>query len=81
MPRVNHAARVAKASAETGDRGVFRGNRRGNGAPLMKLSITLPKDVVLKADAHVLERKGIAGSESFNRSALIEEALRAYLAD
>lgn len=79
MRRANQARKVARASGDRGDRGAFRGHRRGSGAPLMKRSITLPRDVVFQADGHVLQRTATAGGESYNRSARIEEALRTFL--
>ncbi len=55
----------------------YRGQARADGQPLRTLSITLPADVVVDADTFVLHRKQVASG--YNRSALVEEALRAFL--
>lgn len=56
----------------------YRGQARADGQPLRTLSITLPADVLVEADTYVVQRK--QASSGYNRSALIEEALRALLA-
>jgi len=55
----------------------YRGQARADGQPLRTLSVTLPADVVGDADMFVLQRKQVANG--YNRSALVEEALRAFL--
>lgn len=73
----------ARASAPTKRRPrkknqpAYRGQARADGQPLRTLSITLPTDVVVDADMFVLQRKQSASG--YNRSALVEEALRAFL--
>lgn len=55
----------------------YRGKSRAPGSALRTLSVTLPANLVLQADAFVLDRK--QSVPSYNRSALIEEALRRFL--
>lgn len=66
-----------ESGAQSTDR-VYRGLSRAPGSTLKTLSVTLPVEVVRNADLYVVERK--QSVPSYNRSALIEEALRAFLA-
>ena len=66
-----------KKKARTRDQPVYRGKDRGDGQPLKTVSITLPADVIESADMYVLRRKQSASG--YNRSALVEEALREFL--
>jgi|SRR5690625_2295254 len=54
-----------------------RGAARAQGQPLRTLSITLPPELVSRADAVVLQKK--QSTASYNRSALVQDALEAYL--
>lgn len=60
------------------ERPAYRGKARADGQALRTVSITLPADVLTEADTYVVQRKQV--SSGYNRSALIEEALRAFLA-
>jgi len=66
-----------KKKARTRNQPVYRGKDRGDGQPLKTVSITLPADVIESADMFVLRRKQSASG--YNRSALVEEALREFL--
>lgn len=67
----------ATKRARDREKPVYRGKARAEGKPLKTLSITLPADIVSQADMFVLHRKQDASG--YNRSALVEEALRAFL--
>jgi hypothetical protein len=54
-----------------------RGSARAGEDTLAKTTVTLPRNLLANADRVVIERK--RQEPSFNRSALLEEALRAYL--
>jgi metal-responsive CopG/Arc/MetJ family transcriptional regulator len=54
-----------------------RGATRAGDDVLAKTTVTLPRNLIAIADRLVVERKRQA--PSFNRSALLEEALRDYL--
>jgi metal-responsive CopG/Arc/MetJ family transcriptional regulator len=55
----------------------YRGRNRGDGEELQKVIVTLPKSVLTELDIVVTHYK--QESRSFNRSALIQEALALYL--
>ena len=55
----------------------FRGKNRAPGSTLKTLSVTLPADLIRMADSYVLEQKQAASG--YNRSALLEEALKSFL--
>ena len=54
-----------------------RGVARAASGELVKASVTLPKELLQDVDLEVLMRK--RSEPSFNRSALVEEALRAHM--
>ena len=56
---------------------VYRGAARAVDDALAKTTVTLPKALLAAADRAVIERKLL--EPSFNRSAFVEEAMRAYL--
>jgi metal-responsive CopG/Arc/MetJ family transcriptional regulator len=55
----------------------YRGRDRGDGEELLKVIVTLPKSVLTELDIVVTHYK--QEDRSFNRSALIQEALALYL--
>lgn len=55
----------------------LRGVKRAASGELVKASITLPKELLTSVDLAVVDRK--RSEPSFNRSALIEEALLAHM--
>jgi metal-responsive CopG/Arc/MetJ family transcriptional regulator len=55
----------------------YRGRNRGDGEELQKVIVTLPKSVLTELDIVVTHYK--QEDRSFNRSALIQEALALYL--
>ena len=55
----------------------YRGKERSENGSLTRITVTLPDDLLERTDLHVLERRRDA--RAYNRSALIEEALRAML--
>ena len=57
----------------------YRGKRRSENGSLTRITVTLPDDLLQRADERVLQRRRDA--QGFNRSALIEEALRSLLDD
>ena len=54
-----------------------RGTARAGEDVLAKTTVTLPRNLLATADRVVIERK--RQEPSYNRSALLEEALRAFL--
>ena len=56
----------------------YRGAARAGTDSLAKTTVTLPKALITDTDLAVIDRK--RSEPSFNRSALVEEALRAWLA-
>ena len=56
----------------------LRGVARADSGRLVKASVTLPRELLLDVDYAVLMRKRI--EPAFNRSAMVEEALRAHVA-
>jgi hypothetical protein len=77
--RSTAASRRTRAPVTTELNG-YRGQDRSGGEELQRLNVTLPSDVLLEADLYVAKRKRQAGQGAYNRSALIDEALRQYLA-
>jgi metal-responsive CopG/Arc/MetJ family transcriptional regulator len=55
----------------------YRGRDRADGEKLLKVIVTLPKSVLTELDIVVTHYK--QEDRSFNRSALIQEALALYL--
>lgn len=55
----------------------LRGVKRAVSGELVKASITLPRELLTSVDLAVVDRK--RREPSFNRSALIEEALLAHM--
>lgn len=55
----------------------YRGRERGEGQKLIKAIVTLPKSLMTELDVVVAYYK--QEDRSFNRSALIQEALAMYL--
>jgi metal-responsive CopG/Arc/MetJ family transcriptional regulator len=55
----------------------YRGRQRGNDQQLLKVIVTLPKELLTELDIVVTHYK--QEDRSFNRSALIHEALALYL--
>ena len=55
----------------------YRGRDRGDGEQLLKVIVTLPKSLLTELDIVVTHYK--QEDRSFNRSALIHEALGLYL--
>lgn len=55
----------------------YRGRARGEGEELLKVIVTLPKSILTELDIVVTHYK--QQTRSFNRSALIQEALSLYL--
>ena len=55
----------------------YRGRNRSSSGELARITLTLPSDLLFSADTHVLKKRRHA--KAYNRSALIEAALRAYL--
>jgi metal-responsive CopG/Arc/MetJ family transcriptional regulator len=55
----------------------YRGRERADGEKLLKVIVTLPKSVLTELDIVVTHYK--QEDRSFNRSALIQEALALYL--
>ena len=65
---------MAKPSTAVGQ---YRGVARARDDTLAKTTVTLPKGLIAEADRAVIDRKQL--EPTFNRSALVEEALRAWL--
>lgn len=65
------------APAPTEAAGLRGTGRAGKGETIEKVTITLPSGVIRAADKLVFERK--RKTRAYNRSALIQEALQAYL--
>ena len=55
----------------------YRGRDRADGEKLLKVIVTLPKSILTELDIVVTHYK--QETRSFNRSALIQEALSLYL--
>jgi metal-responsive CopG/Arc/MetJ family transcriptional regulator len=65
---------MAKPSVAVGQ---HRGASRAGEDTLAKTTVTLPKGLIAQADRAVIDRKQL--EPTYNRSALVEEALRAWL--
>jgi len=57
--------------------GTFRGKSRSEQGSLSRITVTIPDELLEQADLYVLQRR--RGAKGFNRSALIEEALRSLM--
>jgi metal-responsive CopG/Arc/MetJ family transcriptional regulator len=63
--------------ADQGVKRALRGVARAASGELVKASVTLPRELLLDVDYAVLMRKRT--DPAFNRSAMVEEALRAHV--
>lgn len=69
--------RARKASAPVEPSGLRGTERAAAGDPIEKVTITMPASLVRDLDAIVFERKRT--TRAYNRSALIQEAIAAFL--
>lgn len=74
-------SRAPRQSAQRATTPKHHGERgRERAEDLERVNLTLPADLISRADGVVLEKKR-SGRRGYNRSALIQEALEAHLAN